>query len=102
MKKENGEWYIDPTSFKSYLPTPTQPPVQEVNETQDQGTAEGAIDPKLTLYYNPDGGSFYHAVDNCTTVNKKYYPLQGFYYEALNTSPYDKLQPCGTCKPPNR
>lgn len=60
-------------------------------------------DPNRTLYYNPDGGSYYHAVDNCSSVAIKYQPLKGsFKYSQLNEPTFKNLKPCEKCVPPGR
>jgi flagellar hook assembly protein FlgD len=56
----------------------------------------------LPLYYNPDGGQYYHSDQNCKSVKNKYLPLTGFTYGELENSPYDKLSPCSSCNPPKR
>ncbi len=56
----------------------------------------------LHLYYNPDGGQYYHKDQNCSSVKNKYLPLTGFTYGELENSPYSKLTPCSRCNPPKR
>jgi flagellar hook assembly protein FlgD len=56
----------------------------------------------LPLYYNPDGGQYYHSDQNCSSVKNKYLPLTGFTYGELESSPYDRLTPCSSCNPPKR
>ncbi len=56
----------------------------------------------LPLYYNPDGGQYYHSDQNCSSVKNKYLPLTGLTYGELENSPYDKLTPCSSCNPPKR
>ncbi len=52
------------------------------------------------LYYNPNGGSNYHAADNCKGVKDEYLPLAGsFTYGELNDEKYKKLTPCPYCNP---
>ena len=55
------------------------------------------------LYYNKDGGSYYHADKNCSKVADKYLPLTGtFKYSELNDGKYKNLKPCDKCNPPER
>ena len=56
----------------------------------------------LPLYYNPDGGQYYHSDQYCKSVKNKYLPLTGFTYGELESSPYGKLTPCSSCNPPKR
>lgn len=54
------------------------------------------------LYYNPDGGSSYHAVANCNGVREKYLPLTAFTYGELDSGAYAKLTRCAYCMPVQR
>jgi len=100
MIKEDGAWYVDPRSLESNEketvttpatnPMPTQPPLNT-----------GA--PDLLLYYNPDGGSYYHIDPNCEKVGTKYKPLKGkFLFPQLNDVPYSELDNCPVCGAPLR
>ena len=51
------------------------------------------------LYYNKDGGQYYHSNPNCASVKAKYLPLSSFTYGELDTAPYNKLEPCPGCSP---
>ena len=100
MSKEDDVWYVDPRTLasnerESATPetgntTPTQPPLN-------------TWVPGMTLYYNPDGGTKYHIVDNCGSTNAKYLPFKGtFTVEQINTEPYASLSPCSYCGAPLR
>lgn len=54
------------------------------------------------LYYNPKGGSMYHAIADCPSVKKKFLPLTAFTFGELDESPYSKLTPCPYCQPTPR
>ena len=54
------------------------------------------------LYYNPNGGSMYHAVAECSSVKKKYLPLTHFTYGELDDAPYSRLTICPYCMPTPR
>lgn len=54
------------------------------------------------LYYNPNGGSYYHAVAECTSVKKKFLPLAAFQFGDLDQAPYSKLSACPYCQPTPR
>ena len=55
------------------------------------------------LYYNPDGGSYYHADQNCSIIDSKYLPLKGsFLYSQRDEEAYKKLNPCANCNAPKR
>lgn len=56
----------------------------------------------LLVYYNPDGGTMYHADANCSSVKSRYLPLTGFPYAELDDGDYAKLTPCSRCAPAKR
>ena len=60
--------------------------------------------PKSTpLYYNPNGGEYYHRDQNCRDVNPKFLPLAGtFTFGQINDEPYSKLKRCNVCGAPLR
>lgn len=97
---ENDKWYVDPNSLSSGTLTTAAPATPDPNATPTPTpapTPTPTINPKTKLYYNKDGGTFYHAEAECKTVNKKYLPLSSFTYNKLDESPYSKLKPCKTC-----
>ena len=56
----------------------------------------------LSLYYNPDGGQYYHSDQYCKSVKDRFLPLTGFTYGELENDPYGRLTPCPSCNPPKR
>ncbi len=68
-------------------------------ETLDALSKKGAITtPDTILYYNPDGGAFYHRDQNCKKIAEKYLPLKGqFRYAEIENEPYNELKPCVFC-----
>jgi len=68
----------------------------------DYGRAMPYPDDSLKQYYNPNGGSFYHGVENCRSVKERYLPLTAFTYGELETDPFKKLEPCSACAPAKR
>ena len=54
------------------------------------------------LYYNPVGGSYYHADQYCNSVKSKYLPLEPFTYVELDKGEFLGLDPCTKCQPPRR
>ena len=99
MLRVNGVWYVDPASLSSATEIKeeaTTAPVYTLMPTNSP-------DPGQVLYYNPDGGSYYHADQNCSRIDNKYLPLKGsFLYSQLDETAYAKLQPCSNCNAPNR
>jgi hypothetical protein len=99
MMKENETWYVDPRSLQSHEEVEattfsaviTQPPTPQPAE------------PSMVLYYNPDGGSYYHADPNCEAVAEKYRPLSGtFTFGQINEPAYADLKCCQRCAAPMR
>lgn len=69
----------------------------------DEGRVYPYPDDDLELYYNRDGGSYYHATANCSSIRSKYLPLKGiFKYSEIDTGDYAKLEPCASCTPAKR
>lgn len=105
MNKEGGEWYVDPKSLATndVLTASLDP------DSTPMGTATATLrttvtpvpPPDTKLYYNPNGGNFYHASPDCDTVNSEYLPLQGsFLYRDLKEYQNKNLQPCLKCDAP--
>ena len=46
------------------------------------------------LYYNPDGGRFFHRTSACPTVYEKYLPLSAFSKDEITKEPYIRLNAC--------
>ena len=63
----------------------------------DKGRKMEYPDDNLTLYYNPNGGQYYHSDANCSSVRDKYLPLTGFPYSELESGDYAELTPCSSC-----
>lgn len=103
MVKENETWYIDPESLESNEKEEATE-VPNYNLTNTPPPTAIKADPDTRLYFNPDGGTYYHATDNCTTsTNKKYLPFKGsFLYKDIGNEPYKELKPCLDCGAPLR
>ena len=102
---ENGSWYIDPDSLSSGILQVPSTPTPDPNATPvptPEPTPTPTPGPKTKLYYNKDGGKYYHADPECYSVAKEFLPLASFTYGNLNKSPYTKLQPCPKCGAPSR
>ena len=99
MVKEGNEWYVDPSSLKSYEKVETVDPASEATATPTAPPVSG----DTILYYNPNGGEKYHADERCKSVHEKYLPLKGtFRYSEVNDEKYKNLQPCNVCAAPLR
>lgn len=110
MLKENNEWYVDPESIKSYAPVEETTTEDTGANNEDGSTANATATPEVSstpapktkLYYNDDGGTFYHADPECKQVNEKYLPLTTLYYKDLNNTKFKNLRPCPYCHAPDR
>ncbi len=104
--QENGSWYVDPNSIASGVEVDEQAEAEEQAQAAIGGyeiTPEPVVtvDPNTLLYYNADGGSYYHVDPNCTSVGTKYRPLTAtIVYSQLSAEPYNKLKPCKQCGAP--
>ena len=49
------------------------------------------------LYYNENGGKYYHSTPTCSAVMEEYWPLTAFPAEELHTPAYHRLLPCRAC-----
>lgn len=54
-------------------------------------------DDSTSVYYNPDGGKYYHEDQNCRSVKSRYLPLKAFPYADMEVEPFASLQPCPSC-----
>lgn len=101
MLKENENWYVDPASLKSNVVETTVASSINVTNTPLPQPEEGT--PDTVLYYNPDGGTYYHIDRNCTSTKAKFLPFKGeFTFAQINDAEYASLSPCTTCGAPLR
>ena len=54
------------------------------------------------LYYNANGGNYYHSTDSCPGVRSQYLPLTAFTYGELDTGKFASLERCPNCHPLRR
>ena len=104
VKAEDGQWYVDPTSLNSSTePAETAPePGTEAAETAAVPEDDSDL-LNMVLFYQPQGGQYYHAAANCPRVHPEFQPLSGmFQYGELNYDEYKNLQPCEICGAPSR
>ncbi len=99
MVKEDGVWYVDPATLQSNEQESTATPTNALATQPVLNTSH----PDLLIYYNPEGGTYYHIDPNCESVNPKYRPLSGVIkWSQIENSPYDKLEQCKRCGAPLR
>ncbi len=53
----------------------------------------------MPVYYNENGGKYYHLDQNCPSVKDRYLPLTELIYGELDEK-HPELTPCSKCKPP--
>ena len=108
--QENGQWLVDPNSLMNGTRVDTATPGPGEAGSVTAATAQPTPTPKptakpksnLKLYYNPQGGQYYHSDSKCSTVNTKKYTLKSFTYGNIGKSPQRNLSPCGACNAPDR
>lgn len=62
---------------------------------------EYPVAPDTPMYYNPDGGHYYHADQNCSSIKNRFLPLKGeTTYAELDNPEFSQLTPCKHCNPP--
>lgn len=102
MIKEDGNWYVDPHSLATndvVTENPDATPTVGNMTAAPRTTVTPTPAPDTLLYYNPDGGSYYHADANCPSVKEEYLPLPGsFPYSDLAS--HKSLFPCLQCGAP--
>ncbi|MBQ8536446.1 MAG: hypothetical protein IJ461_03465, partial [Clostridia bacterium] len=100
MLKENGTWYVDPQSLKSNEPAETATPAPDATATPAPTDPPSA---KTKLYYNSEGGSYYHTQEQCSSISPEYYSkMRSFYYQDLDGAKFKHLKPCTKCDAPSR
>lgn len=110
MFRVNDVWYVDPQSLGG---TPIDATAESAQAAVSSANIGSTIAPTATpapsagaaatrVYYNADGGKYYHAIPNCPAVAEKYWPLDEFYYSDLNSQQFKNLIRCTTCNAPQR
>jgi len=105
MVKEGGQWYVNPNSLATNDEVNTEEVVvndktSNITTTEAPRTTVSPAPPaETTLYYNPDGGHYYHMDANCESIREEFRPLTGtFLYRDLRE--YSSLSPCLKCGAP--
>lgn len=87
----NAKWLWDHLSRK---------PATKVIIWDELGRQLMYPDDDFLLYYNSNGGKYYHSSPTCTQVKKEYQSqLEPFPYGELDNKPFSKLEPCQGCAP---
>ena len=109
MVKVNDVWYVDPNSLGGVVIDEAAEAAAAQNRTSltniNYTLAPATATPNpssITVYYNEQGGKYYHAAQTCAAVNEQYWPLTGFSFDLINSDMYKHLLPCTRCNPPAR
>lgn len=107
MLRINDTWYVDPNSLgATKMQTTPQPGDQEAGTipfVPTQAPTEApTMSANMLLYYNPDGGLYYHAKEDCYSVAEEYLPLKAFYFSDINNTTFKNLLACHKCDAPAR
>lgn len=110
MVKEGDQWYVNPNSLATNDEIKDATDEVVVNNSMASGAVTEAPRTTVTpvppgntpLYYNPDGGSYYHRDPSCPSVRSEFLPLKGsFPYNELDIyKDTYKLSPCMKCNAP--
>lgn len=85
----------EPPTIATTAPPPTEPKPLRLSHD--------GINLDMVLYYNENGGNYYHTLDMCTSVGADYLPLTGkLIYEDLSVGKFKSLKRCTTCSAPVR
>lgn len=117
MIRSNNEWFVDPNSISSsQVVQQAASQAQQNQQTLDQSTQVqapvsggvptpniGAARSDTVLYYNQDGGEYYHLNPNCPSIGARYRPLTAmFYYRDVSSDTFKNLKTCPHCNAPAR
>lgn len=107
MLRVNENWYVDPNSLGAtkLATTPVPGSTDEASiPFVPTATPAPTDDPAAIaiLYYNSDGGRYYHADQYCSSVDQAYLPLTPFNYSDLNNTTFKNLFACTKCDAPSR
>jgi hypothetical protein len=93
----NAEWLWD--NLKPYIPVKFDysAAYPKIVIWDDSGREKPYPDDDMPLYYNPNGGRYYHSDQYCRSVKDRYLPLTEFTYGELDDEPYAELTPCPYC-----
>lgn len=108
MKKNNDVWYVDPNSLDGVIVDEAAEAAAASDDNMPHWTIAPTAEPTPAgsgqiLYYNENGGKYYHTDRTCPAVSSEYWPLTGkIPIELLNSAEYSKLLPCSKCGAPAR
>ena len=108
MKKVNDIWYVDPDSLEGVVVDEAAEAAAAANADMPHTTVTPRPDPTdetevLIVYYNVNGGKYYHLDRTCPAVSSEYWPLTGkIPFDMINSAQYSKLKPCEKCAAPTR
>lgn len=106
----NDVWYVDPQSLGGTEVDEAEELARAQEGTTRIASTKAPVTPTpepqgmdaTLLYYNSDGGKYYHSKSNCSAVSEQYWPLTAFYYGDLETQRFANLMCCPVCDAPAR
>lgn len=102
--QEGGSWRVDPDMLKGNVVELTNADIQAEEAAQEQAAAKPTVNPSTKIYYNPDGGKYYHADNKCETINEKFYDKMKSteFSELSSNDALKELRACLKCKAPKK
>ncbi len=95
QKQEDGLWYVNPQSLTASEIVTEELPAPGATDAPDAG--------ETLLYWNSNGGEYYHLDPDCKRVHPSFRPLQeSFPLTDLDQEAYRDLKPCEVCGAPER
>ncbi|MDO5327563.1 MAG: hypothetical protein Q4G00_12685 [Clostridia bacterium] len=108
MMKINDVWYVNPDSLDGVIVDEAAEAAAAANVQMISTTVAPTATPApegstLIVYFNEDGGKYYHLNKTCPSVRSEYWPLTGkIPFELINSETYKHLIPCERCAAPTR
>ena len=87
---------------EEYEHTPYPYPAREQIVPTPQAEEASPAVLQISLYYNPDGGKYYHVSRTCPSVSTVYWPLTSLSMEEWTSPAFARLLPCPICGAPER
>ena len=106
MFRVNDVWYVGPQSLGGMVIDETaqggEPTLMPASTIAPTATPNPDGSSAIKVYYNADGGKYYHAIPNCSWVDERYWPLTAFSFDLINSQQFKQLVRCPNCNPPER
>ncbi len=98
VREDDGLWYLNPRSLVT-----EETGIVYTDTTPEPAPAPEGLTDGTLLYYQPEGGEYYHLDPNCRRINERFLPLEHcFTWAEVNDEAYRYLKPCAICGAPER